>query len=226
MPSVFPLPSTSTFPILPPPLDGNSFISPLSVCWFALPSFMLFLPSRTFQHTNPPRNIPVIMRSGTKVELTRHAVIFTTQSLTLGHISSLLYICALSISIAASWEHSFHFWFACEVLGTDLVLAPNKKSKDTHLQSTFHLKRFTTNLCFAHRYEMQSPLGWNTATLHNHLGQEIKIIAIQFKLQENFRQADCNYNTLSLATSHRLKFVKHHTDFPANGRDLHFTSLH
>lgn len=74
--------------------------------------------------------------------------------------------------------------------------------------------------------KMQRPLGWNTATPYNHLGQEIKIIAIQFKLQENFRQTACNYNRLCLATSHRQKFVKHCIDFFANGRDLHFTSLH
>lgn len=72
-------------------------------------------------------------------------MIFTAQSLVLGHISSLLYIYALSISTAAPWEQNFHFWSVCEVWGTDLLQALNKKSENIHLQSTFHRKWFITN---------------------------------------------------------------------------------
>lgn len=141
-------------------------------------------------------------------------------------VTSLLCIYALSISTAASWEHNFHFWSVCKVWCTDLLPALNKKSENIHLQSTLHRKGDLQPINALLTSKMQRPLGWNTATLYNHLGQEIKIIAIQFKLQENFRQTACNYNRLCLATSHRQKFVKHCIDFPANGRDLHFTSLH
>lgn len=68
-----------------------------------------------------------------EVALTTHAVTSTAQSPALGHISALFYIYALPISLGAAWEHSFHFSFVCKVLGTSLMLAANKKSKDTHL---------------------------------------------------------------------------------------------
>lgn len=59
-------------------------------------------------------------------------MIFTAQSLALGHISSLFYIYAISISTAASWEHNFHFSSVCKVRGTDLLIALNKRSENIH----------------------------------------------------------------------------------------------
>lgn len=113
-----------------PPLAWSSFIKPLILCCSAprLPSRFSF-----HQHANPCRSVPLI-RSGTKVELTRYAMIFTAQSPALGHISSLLYIYALSISTAASWEHNFHLWSVCKVRGTDLLPALNKKSENTLIE--------------------------------------------------------------------------------------------
>lgn len=136
------------------PLLGRNSCCTLSalVCTACLHSF----PSTTHlsESTQTHPGALLLLR---EVALTAHAVTFTAQSPALGHISALFYIYTLPISLGAPWERSFHFWFVCKVLGTSLVLAANKKSKDIHLQSTLRIKWVTNSSCFAHQWNTEPP---------------------------------------------------------------------